>query len=129
MTNLKHRLSYSLFILSTISIYFGGFNRSYASALPYMPPPTTPIFATENFEALTLRGLSFDPQDPLKLKFILDQGDGEYSKASLEEETFRLVQYFLAAVTIPQEDIWVNLSPYEEDQVTSYPLEMEDSQL
>ena len=29
----------------------------------------------------------------------------------------RLVKYFLAALTIPEKDLWVNLSPYEKDRV------------
>ena len=35
----------------------------------------------------------------------------------LEAEATRLAKYFLAALTVPQEDLWVNLSPYERDRI------------
>jgi hypothetical protein len=29
----------------------------------------------------------------------------------------RLIKYFLASLTVPEKDLWVNLSPYEEDRI------------
>ncbi|MBF0331714.1 MAG: hypothetical protein HQL17_07230 [Candidatus Omnitrophica bacterium] len=34
-----------------------------------------------------------------------------------ELEIKRLIKYFLAALTIPEKDLWVNLSPYEKDRI------------
>ena len=54
-------------------------------------------------------------------------GDGLFKDAYLDnlasnpdqikQESNRLVKYFLAAMTIPQDDLWVNLSPYEENRI------------
>jgi hypothetical protein len=33
-------------------------------------------------------------------------------------EANRLIKYFLAALTVPEKDLWVNLSPYEKDRIT-----------
>ena len=29
----------------------------------------------------------------------------------------KLIKYFLASLTIPEKDLWVNLSPYEKDRI------------
>jgi len=62
-----------------------------------------------------LRGIEVDPNDPFHLKFIVDSHNREVSK----EEVTTLIRYFLGGLTIPEEDLWVNLSPYEQDQVIS----------
>ena len=51
----------------------------------------------------------------MRFDFILDVGDG--SKPFLREESSKLIKYFLASLTIPEKDLWVNLSPYEKDRV------------
>lgn len=61
-----------------------------------------------------LRGIKVDPLNPFKLDFIFDKGDKE---SFLESEQEKLVRYFLAALTIPEEKLWVNLSPYEPDRI------------
>ena len=35
----------------------------------------------------------------------------------LKEESTKLIKYFLASLTIPEKDLWVNLSPYEKDRI------------
>ena len=46
------------------------------------------------------------------MEFIFD------SRMGLSKETVSgTVEYFLAAMTIPEADLWVNLSPYEQDRV------------
>ena len=36
---------------------------------------------------------------------------------SLEQESKKLIKYFLAAMTVPEKDLWVNLSPYEKNRM------------
>ena len=36
---------------------------------------------------------------------------------ALKQEATKLIKYFLASLTIPDQDLWVNLSPYEKDRV------------
>ena len=36
---------------------------------------------------------------------------------SLRSESDKLIKYFLASLTIPEKDLWVNLSPYEKDRI------------
>ncbi len=85
-----------------------------AQAPLVLPAPSAVMPSSTVFSPPILRGIQVDPQDPFKIDFIIDSGD----KASLdEEEASRLVKYFLAFLTVPEEDLWVNLSPYESDRI------------
>jgi hypothetical protein len=64
-----------------------------------------------------LVGMKIHPENPLLFDFIVDQGVSTLSEDQLKLETEKLVKYFLAALTIPDNDVWVNLSPYEKDRV------------
>jgi len=62
----------------------------------------------------TLKGVKINFDDPFKLEFIVDydrQGKLDPAQAKL------LVNYFLAALAMPEDKMWVNLSPYEPDRV------------
>ena len=61
---------------------------------------------------VNLKGLTFHRNDPGRLDFIVDPTKG-VSESEIKKKSARLIKYFLAALTIPQDDIWVNLSPYE----------------
>ncbi len=37
---------------------------------------------------------------------------------ALKDESTKLIKYFLASITTPEKDLWVNLSPYEKDRIT-----------
>lgn len=61
-----------------------------------------------------LKGIKLNHQDPLKLEFIIDpQGAASLSR----EDADRLISYFLACLTMPEDHMWVNLSPYEKNRV------------
>jgi hypothetical protein len=69
------------------------------------------------FTPVLLKGMILDARDPLKLDFIVDSGDIGSDAGSIQEEAQKLVQYFLASMTIPKGELWVNLSPYENDRI------------
>jgi signal transduction histidine kinase len=64
-----------------------------------------------------LRGIRVDPSNPFKFDFILDKGALNYDASAMREEAQKIIKYFLASLTIPEEDLWVNLSPYEKDRI------------
>ncbi|OGW96966.1 MAG: hypothetical protein A2Z81_06195 [Omnitrophica WOR_2 bacterium GWA2_45_18] len=82
-----------------------------------LPVPGTMVTPTEGFHPLLIRGVSVSEDNPLRFEFILDAGDTALADEALKEESRRLVKYFLAALTIPEEELWVNLSPYEKDRI------------
>ena len=59
---------------------------------------------------IILQGLKINPNDPFRLEFITS---GKVTK----DELSKLVSYFLACLTIPESDLWVNLSPYEPGRI------------
>src|SRR5262249_12636164 len=44
-------------------------------------------------------------------------GLNPHTKA-FQSESQKLIKYFLAALAVKEEDLWVNLSPYEKDRIT-----------
>jgi len=54
--------------------------------------------------------------------FIVDRADSNLTGQALEDETQRLIKYFLTALTTPDKELWVNLSPYERDLMIPYNL-------
>lgn len=69
------------------------------------------------FKPLLLEGIQMVPGNPLRFNFLADQGNSTLTGKKLEEESIRLVKYFLTALTVPERDLWVNLSPYEKDSI------------
>ncbi|NTV29458.1 MAG: hypothetical protein HGA80_05195 [Candidatus Omnitrophica bacterium] len=64
-----------------------------------------------------LKGLVIHPEDPLKFDFLMDTGTEMSSGEELRREADRSIKYFLAALTVPEDDMWVNLSPLERDRI------------
>jgi glycosyltransferase involved in cell wall biosynthesis len=79
-----------------------------------LPKPGTRVQLSAAYQPPTLKGIKVHPQNPFRLDFILDQGEGAND---LKEDSGKLVKYFLASLTTPDEDLWVNLSPYEKDRI------------
>ena len=82
-----------------------------------LPAPGTMVGTSAEFTPALLKGLRFYARDPLRFDFIIDTGYETLSPSALREESRKLAAYFLATLTIPSRDLWVNLSPYEEDRI------------
>jgi len=83
----------------------------------YLPAPGVRLNLSAEFNPPILSGIKVHPEDPLRLDFILDNGDSRLTGDRLREESSKLIKYFLASLTIPENDLWVNLSPYEKDRI------------
>lgn len=91
-------------------------------------------------QAPSLVGIRVYADQPFRFDFIVDKGDLEKVQKSkgqdvkrlenreagsegastpfdLKVESTRLIKYFLTALTIPEKDLWVNLSPEEKDRI------------
>ena len=64
-----------------------------------------------------MTGMTIYPEDLLKFDFIIDSGDEELNGEEFKKESERLINYFMASLTVPDDEMWVNLSPYEEDRI------------
>ncbi|MDD3375459.1 MAG: hypothetical protein PHY73_07060 [Candidatus Omnitrophica bacterium] len=89
----------------------------FAQNLSFLPTPGTMVTLTPSFAPVLLRGVRVNPKNPFELDFIVDVGDTSLNDQEFEKESEKLIKYFLASLTIPESDLWVNLSPYEEDRI------------
>ena len=91
--------------------------QSYAQSGVTLPAPGTMVSVSPAFTPPIIRGVTIHPENPLKLDFIVDSGDDRIAGEELKEESGKLVRYFMAALTVPEDQLWVNLSPYEKDRI------------
>ena len=94
-----------------ISSLAGGFS------IDQLPVPGSLVGPSVPFVPLALKGLIVNPHKPLEFQFIVDTGKGPQDTASIKDQSTELIKYFLAGLTIPEGDLWVNLSPYEKDRI------------
>jgi len=66
---------------------------------------------------VSLIGLKLNPGNPLDFNFLLESGTGKPTSQQLKAEAQKSAEYFLAALAIPEKDLWVNLSPLEKDRI------------
>jgi len=94
-----------------------------------LPAPGVMVRLSPEFNPAILKGIKIHPDNPFRFDFILDQGDHPVVDPSSKKagplpggeearrESIKLIKYFLASLTIPEKDLWVNLSPYEKDRI------------
>ena len=82
-----------------------------------LPVPGTVVPLSPGFVPVMLRGLKVYPDNPFQFDFIVDSGNTGLQGDELKAESEMLARYFLATLTTPEEDLWVNLSPYESDRI------------
>jgi broad specificity phosphatase PhoE/ribosomal protein S18 acetylase RimI-like enzyme len=88
-----------------------------AYAQTVLPQAGVRVDLSPAFDPAVLRGLKVYTDNPFKFDFIVDAGDSGLGETALKDESTRLIKYFLASLTTPEDDLWVNLSPYEQDRI------------
>jgi len=82
-----------------------------------LPPPGSMVQASPVFIPPFIKGMTIHPENPFQFDFIVDAGHSQLKGEDLKKESTKLIKYFLATLTTPEEDLWVNLSPYESDRI------------
>ena len=82
-----------------------------------LPVPGTMITQSPGYTPTLIRGITIHADNPLMFDFIIDSGDSELKGEALKAESLRMVKYFFASLTVPEEELWVNLSPYEGNRI------------
>ena len=77
----------------------------------HLPAPGARLALSPEFNPPILKGIKVHPENPFRFDFILDKGDSKLLNDELKDESRKLIKYFLASLTIPEKDLWVNLSP------------------
>src|SRR5262245_11770246 len=83
-----------------------------------LPTPGALVQLSAAYNPPVLKGIKVYPENPFRFDFILDKGDSPsfLKEGSLKQESSKLIKYFLASLTVPEQDLWVNLSPYEKNR-------------
>ena len=123
------------FIASLVCVTFILTNFQYAQAQPsaltgpanvgesgrfsidQLPVPGSMISTTAAYVPLTLKGMIIHPENAFKFDFLMDTGHDRLKGDALSDEALKVMKYFLTALTIPEDDLWVNLSPYEKERI------------
>lgn len=120
----KERLIYRFFsylLIFTFSISFIYPPQvAQAQVIPQllgMPTPGAMLHVSTAYEPTIIQAMTIDPTDPFRFTFIMKKGDDDLQGEAFKEATRNMVKYFLASLTVPEDEVWVNLSPYEKDRI------------
>lgn len=86
-----------------------------AYALPVLPGALLALSAAH--DPAMMLGVTVNLSNPFEFDFIISRGDRRLQGDDFEEESEKLIKYFLASLTTPEPEMWVNLSPYEPDRI------------
>jgi hypothetical protein len=116
------RKAISVVILAAFTSTSVNFEPVYAQSaqqgmVPFMSQPGVMVHLSPEFTPAYLKGIVIHPENALKFDFIIYKGDIPLSDSQKKEEYTKLTKYFLASLAIPDDDQWVNLSPYEKDRI------------
>jgi len=82
-----------------------------------LPAPGVMVHLSPEFTPAQLQGITIHPDNALQFDFLINKGDKFLDSDQKKIEYKKLIKYFLASLTIPDEDQWVNLSPYEHNRI------------
>ena len=85
-----------------------------ATDIAVLPEPGVMVGLSESGSLPFIRGIDFDPANPFVMDFIIDPAG--HDDVSMDERA-KLIRYFMAALTVPDDKLWVNLSPYEGERI------------
>ncbi len=114
-----HQMKSPLSVFIAVTFLFNSSSLTIVKANELqLPKPGTMVRLSPALNPPVLKGIKVHPDNPFKFDFILDRGDVD--KKSIVETRFitsKLIKYFLASLTTPEKEMWVNLSPYEKDRI------------
>ncbi len=114
--NTHKRVIAFLVLMSFLLSCIGFPTPSRAQEIP-LPVPGTMVHLSQAFTPAHLVGMTIHPENALHFDFLINRGDERLSRAAKTEEYKKLVKYFLASLAIPDQDQWVNLSPYVKNRI------------
>src|SRR5271154_293726 len=110
MTRIFNKIS--KFTASVMVVLFG-LNMLYMpvsyAQVAFLPAAGTMVSMTGKFNPVVIKGVHLYPNNPFKFDFIVDTGDTNLSQDEIKGEGQKLISYFLASLTTPEKEMWVNL--------------------
>jgi len=101
---MQRKLISSLVLFTFLFNMACAYGASAQTIAPYgLPQPGMLLNASKIYSYPVLKGVRIDPNNPTYLEFIIDAKD----RVNIDrQELSRLVSYFLACLTIPENDLW-----------------------
>ncbi|HSV43582.1 MAG TPA: hypothetical protein VLJ10_03420, partial [Candidatus Bathyarchaeia archaeon] len=87
-----------------------------AQSMPFLGAPGV-LAPSSVFTPPLIIGLKVFPDRPFQFDFILHPGQEKIQDAELKAVSQTLIKYFLTALTVPEDELWVNLSPSEQERM------------
>lgn len=82
-----------------------------------LPSGVHPFQGSVSAPSFELEGIRFSRNAPYHVEAMFTQANpGTAQRFSLRQEASRQMRYFLAALAVPEDDLWVNLSPWEPER-------------
>lgn len=78
-----------------------------------LPKPGAMVPLSPAFDPAVIKGIKIHPDQPFQFNFLIARGEEKLADVPKNAAYQKLIKYFLASLAIPDEDQWVNLSPYE----------------
>jgi len=116
-TSLPHRLLTIIVNMAFVSSLVIFPPKVHAQTALNLPAPGTMITPSIGYSPPIMAGMTIHPDNPLKFDFIISTGDDDLEGEAFRRESEKLINYFLATLTVPDDEMWVNLSPYEKDRI------------
>ena len=82
-----------------------------------LPAPGQVLALSAPYQPALLRGITINPDNPFRFDFLLQRGDAQLEGEDLKDASSTLIKYFLTALTVPEDQGWVNLAPNEKDRI------------
>jgi len=111
------KVSIRLLLIAFFYSSVGPLPDTFAQSAIDLPAPGTMVDFSPKFNQVTLKGIIFHPLNPFKFDFILDEGDIPLNEEESKVQSQKIAAYFLASLTTPEKEIWVNLSPFERSRI------------
>ncbi len=90
---------------------------AYAQRFDVLPKPGEMVRLSAVYQPVEVKGLKVHADNPYRFDFLVDEGDSQPSSLQITAESERLVKFFMASLATPAKDLWVNLSPYEDERI------------
>ena len=110
----------SRFTASLIIVLFGFNSLSQPGSLAqvaFLPMAGSMVTMTARYDPVVIKGMQLYPNNPFKFDFIVDAGQANPSIQEIKEQSHKLISFFLASLTTPEKEMWVNLSPFEKERI------------
>ncbi len=111
------RMTCLIILLCFVCSSFNFPSVGYAQAVLTLPDTGKILSLTHEYTPAMVKGITLYPDNPLRFDFIVSKGDSHLQGEELKSEAMKMIKYFLASLTVPEKDLWVNLSPYEKERI------------